>query len=164
MVPVFYILVLIEVAVLLSVIITGPPILRDNFLVRIQEGNKNVPIDLSLDPAAFPEPTNFSWNVNGQSLTGLPQTYSYSRVNFSTVRRSHAGNYAVFAANYLLNDPTVQVGNDSGSFYLDVLCMYKIVIVSRVDFSINKLGLIFYNYRSTFICDRRTHPTLCTAG
>ena len=103
------------------VAITGPPILRDNVLVRIEEGNKNVPIDLSLDPAAFPEPTDFSWNVNGQPLTNLPRTYS--SVNFSTVRRSHTGNYTVFAANYLLNDSTVQVGNDTGSFYLDVLCM-----------------------------------------
>ena len=102
--------------------ITGPPTLRDNFLVRIKEGNKNVPIDLSLDPTAYPEPTTFSWNMNGQSLTNLPQTYS--SVNFSIVRRSHTGNYTVFATNYLLNDPTTQVGNDTGSFYLDVLCMY----------------------------------------
>ena len=98
----------------------GPPILRDNFLVRIEEGDINVPIDLSQEPAAFPEPSIFLWNVNGQPLTNLPQ--SYSSVNFFTIRQIHAGNYSVFAASYLLTDPTAQVGNDTGSFYLDVLC------------------------------------------
>ena len=104
----------------------GPPILRDNFLVRIEEGDINVPVDLSQEPVAFPEPSVFSWNVNGhgQPLTNLPQALSYSNVNFSTIRRGHAGNYSVFAANYLLNDPTAQVGNDTGSFYLDVLCKW----------------------------------------
>ena len=101
--------------------ITGPPLLRDKYVVRIEESNENVPVDLSLDPAVFPEPSDFSWNVNSQPLTNLP--LSYSSVNFSTIRRSHAGNYSVFAANYLLNDPSVQIGNDTGSFYLDVLCM-----------------------------------------
>ena len=93
--------------------------MRDNFLVRIEEGSENVPVDLGLDPAAFPEPTDFTWNVNGQPLT-LPRTYS--RVNFFTIRRSNTGNYTVFTANYLLDDPTLQIGNDTGSFFLDVLC------------------------------------------
>ena len=106
--------------IVLLCIIPGPPILRDNFLVRIQEGEVNVSIDLSLDPATFPQPANFSWNVNGQTLANLPR--SYSSVNFSTVRRNQAGKYTVFVANYLLSDSTVQVGNDTGSFCLDVLC------------------------------------------
>ena len=101
--------------------IIGPPLLRDKYVVRIEESNENVLVDLSLDPAVFPEPSDFSWNVNSQPLTNLP--LSYSIVNFSIIRRSHAGNYSVFAVNYLLNDPSVQIGNDTGSFYLDVLCM-----------------------------------------
>ena len=96
--------------------------MRDNFLVRIEEGDENIPVDLRLDqnPAAFPEPTGFIWNVNGELLTYLPRTYS--SVNFSTIRRNHAGNYTVFAVSYFLDDSTTQVGNDTGSFYLDVLC------------------------------------------
>ena len=106
--------------------IIGPPLLRDKYVVRIEESNGNVPFDLSLDPAIFPEPSDFTWNVNGQPLTNLP--LSYSSVNFSTIRRSHAGNCSVFAANYLLNDLSVQIGNDTDSFYLDVLCMYTVKI------------------------------------
>ena len=99
--------------------------MRDNFLVRIEEGDENIPVDLQLDqnPAAFPEPTEFIWNVNGELLTYLPRTYSsVNSVSTIIIRRNHAGNYTVFAVSYFLDDSTTHVGNDTGSFYLDVLC------------------------------------------
>ena len=109
---------------LCTTFVTGPPNLQDNFVVRLQEKSEvNVPVDLRQDPPAFPEPTepNFTWMRNGQPLrSGL--TTTYSNVTFDSVARSDAGNYTVTATNFLLNDSTIQVGSDSGSFYLDVLC------------------------------------------
>ena len=78
-----------------------------------------VPVDLTEGFAAFPEPS-FSWTRNGQPFTapGL----NYSTVVFDNVKREDAGNYNVSATNFILNSTTEQVGNDTGSFYLDVLC------------------------------------------
>ena len=91
--------------------------------MRIEEGDENVPVDLHQEPPAFPEPTmqgSFTWNKDGQPLTGLSQTYS--NVTFPTVRRTDAGNYTVSAMNFVLGSTTKQIGSDSGSFYLDVIC------------------------------------------
>lgn len=103
-------------------IIVGPPILRDNFLVRIQEGDLDVPIDLRQEPAAFPEP-NFEWLIGGQPLirqNGISTTYS--SITFDSIVRTDSGNYTVNATNFLLDNSNEPVGNDVGSFYLDVLC------------------------------------------
>ena len=100
-------------------ICSGPPTLRDNFLVRVEEDNGRVPVNLTMGTAAFPEPT-FSWTRDGLPLTGPGLTYS--SVTFDNVRRTDAGNYTVSATNFILNSTTEQVGNDMGSFYLDVLC------------------------------------------
>ena len=86
-----------------------------------ENSQNNITVDLRQEPAAFPEPTLFNWTVDGQPLTGLPLTYS--NVTFGTVRRADAGNYTVSATNFILGSPgTKQVGNDTGSFYLDVIC------------------------------------------
>ena len=103
--------------------------MRDNFLVRIQEGDLNVPIDLHQEPAAFPEPSDFEWLIGGQPLRQNGLTTTYSSVTFDSVMRSDSGNYTVNAMNFLLgnaNEP-VLVGNDMGSFYLDVLCKWTCV-------------------------------------
>ena len=93
--------------------------MRDNFLVRVEENNGRVPVNLTKGTTAFPEPT-FSWTRDGQLLIGPDLTYS--SVTFENVRRMDAGNYTVSATNFILNSTTEQVGNDTGSFYLDVLC------------------------------------------
>ena len=101
-------------------LVPGAPNLHENLLLRIEDGSRNVPIDLRRDPVAFPEPSYFTWNKDGQPLTGLVLTYS--SVTFATVWRTDAGNYTVSATNFVLGDSTKQVGNDTGSFFLDVIC------------------------------------------
>ena len=96
--------------------------MRDNFLVKVEQGNINVPVDLLQDQAAFPEPSNFVWLRDGQPLRQSGLTIIYSSITFDSVMRTDSGNYTVSATNFLLDNPTVPVGSDYGSFYLDVLC------------------------------------------
>ena len=98
----------------------GPPNLHDNFLVMVEENTINTAIDLRQAPAAFPEPTIFTWRKNGQLLIRFDQTFS--NVTIPSVQRVDTGNYSVFATNFVLDGSLEQVGNDSGSFYLDVIC------------------------------------------
>ena len=99
-----------------------PPRLQDDLMVKILENSQNVTIDLRQEPDAFPEPTLFSWNKDGQPLADLLLTYS--NVTFDTVTRTDTGNYTITATNFVLpgSPGANQVGNDTGSFYLDVIC------------------------------------------
>ena len=101
-------------------VIVGPPNLQDNFRVMIEENSVNVPVDLRQEPAGFPEPTMFTWYRGGQELSELAQTFF--SVTFDTITRTDAGNYTVTATNFILNSTVEQVGSDTGSFYLDVVC------------------------------------------
>ena len=109
------------------IILVGPPSLHDNFTVKVLENSQNVSIDLRQEPAAFPEPTLFNWKKDGQPLTNQ-LSLTYSNVTFDTVRRADTGNYTVAATNFVLpgspDHENNQVGNDSGSFYLDVICKF----------------------------------------
>ena len=82
-------------------IIAEAPVLRDNFLVRIEENHENVPVDLRQEPVPFPEPSSFRWYKDGQHLTEADRPLTYSNVTFSTVRREDAGNYTVSATNLI---------------------------------------------------------------
>ena len=86
----------------------------------------NVTVDLLQDPAAFPEPTIFSWRKDGQLLSATELTLTYSNITIDTVKRADAGNYTVTATNFVLSGSSVanqlEVGNGTGSFYLDVIC------------------------------------------
>ena len=87
------------------------------------ENSQNFTIDLHQGPDAFPEPTVFNWNKDGQPLrTDL--LLMYSNVTFDTVTRAAAGNYTITATNFVLpgSPGAKKVGNDTGSFYLDVIC------------------------------------------
>ena len=106
---------------------SGPPNLQENLTFKIVENSLNVPIDLSQDPAAFPEPTTYTWARNGAPLSGPPPTLTYSSVTFLLVSRNDAGNYAVSATNFDLNNNTV-VGSDVGSFSLTVICMFACLV------------------------------------
>lgn len=92
----------------------------DNFVVQVLEGRRNIPVDFALDSSAFPEPNLFSWTKDGVRLTTGP-TLTYSTVTFVTVERQDAGNYAVTATNFILDNPAQEVGNDIGHFTLDVI-------------------------------------------
>ena len=94
-------------------------------MVKVLENTSNVTIDLQQELAAFPEPTLFSWNKDGQPLMA-DLLSTHSNVTFATVRRSDTGNYTITATNFVLpgSPGTDQVGNDTGSFYLDVICKY----------------------------------------
>ena len=53
--------------------------MRDNFSVKLLEGDLNVLIDLNQEPAAFPEPSDFEWLIGGQALirrNGIVTSYS----------------------------------------------------------------------------------------
>ena len=98
----------------------GPPNLQDNLMLNIEENTLNVPVELSQSPAAFPEPTLFNWNKDGQAFTS--PTLTYSSVTFTPLRRSDTGNYVVSATNYIIDSNIEQVGSDIGSFFLNVIC------------------------------------------
>ena len=108
----------------------------------------DVPVDLSQEPSAYPEPTNsqsFTWYKDGQSLTSsrLSET-TYSRLTFSTVLREDAGNYAVSATNYISesmrNDE--RIGSDMGNFQLDVICKLETTILTLL--MSNVFGTYFF--------------------
>ena len=102
-------------------------------MVKIEENSLNIPIDLRQEPAAFPEPTSFHWYKDGQRLTEADRPPTYSNVTFSTVRREDAGNYTVSATNFVVGSNVEQVGNDTGSFFLDVICkLYSTIRIGQV--------------------------------
>ena len=106
----------------------------------------NVPIDLRQEPAAFPEPTSFRWYKGGQHLTETDHTLTYSNVTFSTVRRDDAGNYTVLANNFVIGSNVKEVGNDTGSFFLDVICKLYYSTIRIRQITILDVSSITINY------------------
>ena len=101
--------------------IDPPVFMNKNFTLRVLESSRNFQINIGRNPTAFPvETVSFTWTRDGQPLIsgpGLSQTYS--SVTFSSVNRQDSGNYSVFASNVVEG---IEVGNDTGSFSLDVIC------------------------------------------
>ena len=93
--------------------------IQDNIMLKVEENSGSIPVSLSEGLAAFPNPT-FQWTKDGVRLNGPALTYS--SVTFDIVTREDAGNYTVLATNFLLNSMTEVIGNDIGSFYLDIFC------------------------------------------
>ena len=100
----------------------GTPNLHKNLIVRLQDGDVNIPVDLHRDPAPFPEPDIFNWSKDGQLLGDVSATYS--TLIFSTVTKNSSGKYTVTATNFLLDNSSQQLGSDTGSIFVDVLCEY----------------------------------------
>ena len=119
----------------------GAPNLQDNFLLKIQEGDFNVPVDLLLEPAAFPEPSTFEWRKNDQPLRQNGITTTYSSVTFDSIVQSDAGNYTVTATNFIL-DASQPVGSDAGSFSLDILCKCAQTTIIKVDWEMSSYNFI----------------------
>ena len=105
--------------------------MQDFFPIKIEEGSESIPVDIRQDPFAFPEPTLFHWSKDGQPLrAGL--SFTYSNVTFDTIKRADAGNYTVSATNFIIGSNVEQVGNDTGGFFLDVICecTYNLVLTN----------------------------------
>lgn len=102
---------------------SGPPTLRDNFSLKIAEGDANISVDLSMSYEAFPTP-DFQWSKDGVDVSSMADvSYTYPRVLFQTsIDRSASGNYSLTAVNYKQNSSQLEVGRDTGNFILDVLC------------------------------------------
>ena len=101
--------------------------LWENVLLKVRESIGRIPVNISEGLAAFPEPT-FQWSKDGQPLSGSRPFLTYDSVTFDNVTRSDAGNYTVIVTNYVLNSTTEQVGSDTGSFSLDVLCKLQLAV------------------------------------
>ena len=91
--------------------------------MTVVEGGGVTTIPLDLDPEAFPFP-QFRWTMNGQVATNNTArvTYSYPGVTFNSYDRVDSGIYNLTATNYRLDNTSVIVGIDTGSFSLDVQC------------------------------------------
>ena len=101
-------------------------------MVRIEENSRNVPVDIRLDSDSEPFPLDtlsFSWIKDNQPLAGgSGLTLAYSSITFPIIRRSNAGVYTVSAFNHIIEDSSQQIGNDTGSFTLDVICTLSVII------------------------------------
>ena len=69
-------------------------------------------------PDAFPFPQQFSWTADNNSRVA----FGYPSVTFQPFMREDAGTYILTATNYRLDNTSVVVGMDTGSFTLDVQC------------------------------------------
>ena len=101
----------------------GPPDLNDEFERTVIE-NSTVEIDVSgSGEEPFPFPQQFQWMKDGVNVTNSSRiSYGYPIVVFENVLREDIGNYTLTAANFRLDNESLQVGNDTGSFFLDVFC------------------------------------------
>ena len=97
----------------------------NNSTLKVLENSRNFLIDISQNPTAFPvESVSFTWTRDGQPLLSGPGlSLTYSSVTFSNVDRRDCGDYSVFASNVV---DGIEVGNDTGSFYLDVICKLQL--------------------------------------
>ena len=100
----------------------GPPNLIDNLPVVTVEGSTST-VSLRQTPDVFPFPQQFSWTVNGSPANNNSRvTFGYPSVIFQRFERGDAGTYTLTATNYRLDNNSVVVGTDTGSFTLDVQC------------------------------------------
>ena len=107
-----------------SFLYTGPPNLINNLSMIAVEGSTNT-VSLHQAPDAFPFPQQFSWTVNGSPASSNSRvTFGYPSVTFQQLERGDAGTYTLTATNYRLDNTSVLVGKNTGSFILDVQCKF----------------------------------------
>ena len=100
---------------------SGPPNLINILTVVAVEGSTST-VSLSQTPDAFPFPQQFSWTVNRSPARNNSRSFGYPSVTFQSLNRGDTGAYTLTATNYRLDDTSVVVGMDTGSFILDVQC------------------------------------------
>ena len=89
----------------------------DNQQIVVVEGTTGT-INLQQAQDAFPFPQQFSWTANNNSRVA----FGYPSVTFLPFIQGDAGTYTLTATNYRLDNTSVVVGTDTGSFTLDVQC------------------------------------------
>ena len=100
----------------------GAPNLLDGEVIRFQQGARNMEVNLESGRPAFPQPT-FEWTKDGQAISNSSgRVFGYPALNIDTVDRSDSGLYTLAARNTILEEPFDEIGNDTGSFTLDVVC------------------------------------------
>ena len=96
----------------------------DSMPVVAVEGRTGT-VSLHQVPDPFPFPQQFRWTVNGSPANNNSRlTFGYPSVTFQPFIRGDAGIYMLTATNYRLDDTSVVVGTDTGSFTLDVHCEF----------------------------------------
>ena len=131
----------------IPLIVSEPPILRDIPTMTVVEGGGVTTIPLDLDPEAFPFP-QFRWTMNGQVATNNTArvTYSYPGVTFTSYDRVDSGTYNLTATNYRLDNTSVIVGMDTGSFSLDVQCKLVHVLCRVGGCHLNPLIVNYHDF------------------
>ena len=95
--------------------------LMEDRTIRFQEGVNDVAVNLEEGRSAFPTPM-FEWTQNGQpAMNGSGRVFGYPSLTISSVARTDRGMYTLSARNFELGT-TNEIGNDAGTFTLDVLC------------------------------------------
>ena len=92
-------------------------------MYKVKEGERNVTIDLSPSPPAFPPCSYYRWTK--------PEVYATlddNSILFDNITRKHAGVYTLTATNYPLNysNNASMIGTDTGNFTLDVVCKFSL--------------------------------------
>ena len=99
------------------------------------EGSTNT-VSLRQAPDTFPFPQQFSWTVNGSPASNNSRvTFGYPRVTFQRFIQGDVCTYTLTATNYRLDNASVIVGTDTGSFTLDVQCTFGVGGWRRSDFT-----------------------------
>ena len=97
--------------------------MEDSRVLVAAEGGTVTTVTLGQDPEAFPFPQQFQWTRNGEEPRNDTRvTYGYPGVTFQSFSRVDTGMYNLTATNYRLDNTSVVVGMDMGSFSLDVQC------------------------------------------
>lgn len=104
-------------------IIAGPPQLATGLIGEVVEG-RGFSLDLSRGRDPFPYPRDFQWTRNdGAPLRNASRvSWGYPSVVIRNVSRTDRGQYSLSAINYRLDNPSEEIGRETGSFQLDVLC------------------------------------------
>ena len=80
-------------------------------------------VDLELMPEAFPFPQSVQWYKDGEEADNdADRTLGYPNAIFDQVNRDDAGMYTLTATNNRLDNASVEIGTDSASFNLTVIC------------------------------------------
>ncbi len=104
----------------------APPFLSDGRVIKVDERDGNIPVDITITPLAYPTPSSYELTKDGSPMAITSRiTFGYPSVIFNSLLRSDSGLYSLTATNYR-TDNALPIGTGQGSFTLDVLCELRI--------------------------------------